>query len=86
MRPALYWTCWSPRTALLPNLLCSLPNPGNLHEFTAHAPCAVLDVLVPPYCPAAHWDCTYFQEADGNGASKPGDVTLLRVGSRKGGG
>jgi cysteamine dioxygenase len=33
---------------------------GNMHRFTAAAPCAVLDVLGPPY--SKHRDCTYYQD------------------------
>jgi len=37
---------------------------GNKHEFTALTPCAVLDLLLPPYAPPDGWDCTYYQEGD----------------------
>ncbi|KAI8477131.1 MAG: cysteamine dioxygenase, partial [Monoraphidium minutum] len=36
---------------------------GNIHSFTALSPCAVLDVLTPPYAPACGRDCTYYREA-----------------------
>lgn len=35
---------------------------GNIHSFTALSPCAVLDVLTPPYAPSCGRDCTYYQE------------------------
>ncbi|GBF92614.1 hypothetical protein Rsub_05228 [Raphidocelis subcapitata] len=36
---------------------------GNIHAFTALSECAILDVLTPPYAPAAGRDCTYYREA-----------------------
>ncbi|KAF8726894.1 hypothetical protein HU200_019375 [Digitaria exilis] len=38
-------------------------NGGNLHCFTALTPCAVLDVLGPPYNPDDGRDCTYYNES-----------------------
>ncbi|KAG2664419.1 hypothetical protein I3843_16G077900 [Carya illinoinensis] len=35
---------------------------GNLHCFTALAPCAVLDILSPPYREAAGRKCTYYHD------------------------
>ncbi|KAH6802543.1 hypothetical protein C2S51_033989 [Perilla frutescens var. frutescens] len=36
---------------------------GNIHEFTAVTPCAVLDVIGPPYSKDDGRDCTFYQEA-----------------------
>ncbi|CAN6336608.1 unnamed protein product [Urochloa humidicola] len=38
-------------------------NGGNLHCFTALSPCAVLDVLGPPYNRAEGRDCAYYDES-----------------------
>eukprot|EP00963_Diacronema_lutheri_P009506 scaffold856_cov326-Pavlova_lutheri.AAC.8 len=38
------------------------PKEGNIHSFTALTPCAVLDVLGPPYAPSNGRDCTYYKE------------------------
>ncbi|KAF6992493.1 hypothetical protein CFC21_009477 [Triticum aestivum] len=38
-------------------------NGGNLHCFTALTPCAVLDVMGPPYNSAAGRDCAYYSES-----------------------
>lgn len=35
---------------------------GNIHEFTAITPCAVIDVIGPPYSKDDGRDCTHYQE------------------------
>lgn len=47
---------------------------GNIHEFTAVTPCAVLDVLGPPYSKQDGRDCSYYRDhpyaAFSNGENK----------------
>jgi hypothetical protein len=40
---------------------------GNIHAFTALTPCAVLDVLAPPYSPATGRHCTYYRVTSNDG-------------------
>ena len=55
---------------------------GNIHEFTAITPCAVLDVIGPPYSKHDARDCTYYQlvsdfeieEEDGYGWLKETEI------------
>jgi len=35
---------------------------GNIHEFTAITPCAVLDVLGPPYSKDDGRDCSFYRD------------------------
>ncbi|KAG1666371.1 hypothetical protein FOA52_007909 [Chlamydomonas sp. UWO 241] len=51
---------------------------GNIHEFVAETPCAVLDLLVPPYCSGEARDCTYYEEAE-PAARVPGDTGVLQA-------
>ncbi|CAK9160404.1 unnamed protein product [Ilex paraguariensis] len=50
---------------------------GNIHAFTALTPCAVLDVLGPPYSTEDGRDCSYYKDtpctALSNGEPKEGD-------------
>jgi len=41
-----------------------LPDVGNLHELTPITPCAMLDVLAPPYAVDDGRDCTYYEEVE----------------------
>eukprot|EP00898_Chlorokybus_atmophyticus_P008256 jgi/Chlat1/8431/Chrsp80S09226 len=50
------------------------PEVGNIHEFTALTPCAILDVLIPPYAPHEGRDCTYYAEMQRPGSN---DAVLL---------
>ena len=36
---------------------------GNIHAFTAITPCAVLDVLGPPYSKKDGRDCSYYKDS-----------------------
>lgn len=49
-------------TAPTPTSVLFPADGGNIHSFTALSPCAVLDVLTPPYAPACGRDCTYYRE------------------------
>lgn len=51
---------------------------GNMHQFTAITPCAVLDVIGPPYSKDDGRDCTFYRESPlntpQNGLTKESDV------------
>ncbi|CAM9004048.1 unnamed protein product [Rhodiola kirilowii] len=49
---------------------------GNMHQFTAITPCAVLDVIGPPYDKEDGRDCTFYRDFPLNGMTKEGDVYL----------
>eukprot|EP00850_Spirogloea_muscicola_P010041 SM000058S18471 [mRNA] locus=s58:62132:64034:- [translate_table: standard] len=48
-------------TAPCPTKVLYPSSGGNIHAFTALAPCAVLDVLIPPYSPTNGRHCTYYK-------------------------
>lgn len=55
---------------------------GNMHRFAATTPCAVLDVLGPPY--SKDRDCTYYQDlaySSYHDPSKPHPHNLSPVGT-----
>jgi len=43
---------------------------GNIHAFTALTPCAVLDVLAPPYSPSTGRHCTYYRATSNDGEQR----------------
>ncbi|XP_051209920.1 plant cysteine oxidase 5 isoform X1 [Lolium perenne] len=44
---------------------------GNIHTFRAITPCAVFDVLCPPYLPGVGRDCSYFKKSSLNESPAP---------------
>lgn len=55
-------------------------NGGNLHCFTALTPCAVLDVMGPPYNRDEGRDCAYYSESPYSGSC--GEFLLLPISCR----
>uniref|UniRef100_A0A0D9VX13 cysteine dioxygenase n=1 Tax=Leersia perrieri TaxID=77586 RepID=A0A0D9VX13_9ORYZ len=51
---------------------------GNMHRFTAATPCALLDVLGPPY--SEDRDCTYYQDFPYDSHCAGDDIAQLRHG------
>lgn len=49
-------------TAPAPTSVLFPTHSGNIHAFRALTPCAVLDVLTPPYAAGDARDCQYFRE------------------------
>ncbi|GIL45572.1 hypothetical protein Vafri_2772 [Volvox africanus] len=92
VQPAAPITSGSARARLVCDAVIEPANPplvlfpasgGNLHEFTAETPCAVLDLLTPPYVPPER-NCTYYRvqrQAMGWPVSLPG--TRRPVASQK---
>lgn len=59
-------------------------NGGNIHSFTALSPCAILDVLTPPYGEGR--DCTYYREHFLKGhVRESGDIVSESGATQKGG-
>ncbi|XP_077233709.1 plant cysteine oxidase 1-like isoform X2 [Tasmannia lanceolata] len=58
---------------------------GNMHRFTAVEPCAVLDVLGPPYCDPEGRHCTYYLDVPYSSSSDSGDGAEENLGSGVGG-
>ena len=55
---------------------------GNLHELTATTPCALLDVIAPPYQVGNGRDCHYFEEVafgPGGEPTEEGHAWLVEV-------
>lgn len=57
---------------------------GNIHAFTAITPCAVLDVLGPPYSKDDGRDCSYYKDTPYNALSNGGRIMCEEEGKRYG--
>ncbi|XP_052876920.1 plant cysteine oxidase 2-like isoform X1 [Gossypium arboreum] len=57
---------------------------GNMHQFTAVTPCAVLDVLGPPYSKEDDRDCSYYKDFPYSAFSNEGETTRVSEEEREG--
>ena len=80
------WPVWWPASELVAPAAPMALYPavgGNLHELTATTPCALLDVMAPPYQVGNGRDCHYFEEVafgPGGEPTEEGHAWLVEVG------